>query len=447
MKRSGRAGFSLIIAGAVFIFNPLVTMIDPLPDFFGILFILAGMKKLRDVNPHCERARALMKKTMWADLGRLAAMMLSVGALRGDDNMTLVFLTVFGILEIAFFIPAVKELIEGTEYVRLDLAGRSDEDGATSLSVMTGVFVTAKNILAIIPPMLSLFDTEYGDVESGGARIGLSTLKTVALIICTAIAFAVGTAWLVMTIKYFRALSRDGEFCEKLCDKYEKCVLGNERLMRLRSVNGFFALVVPATATLICLRLDVYFLSPAFAFGVTCAFAFRVCGKFSHTGRAKRLLLCVGQAAAGLAAALLSVRYGDLFGGYLYPYGEKGFAAAFIALMAAEVVSSVMTALVLRLISATERDMCDKCVGWGEELPGREELDAELKKEVRKKIRSAEICGMAYCVASVVCMAVIPFENSSDLLGLSWAVRTALAVITAIKQASVAGALRDEAGK
>lgn len=447
MKKSSRAGFSLIIAGAVFIFNPLVTAIDVLPDFFGVLLILAGMKKLRDESPHCERAYALMKKTMWADLGRLFAMILSIGALRGDDNMTLVFLLIFGILEIVFFIPAMKELIEGTEYVRLDIAGRSDEDGATSLSVMTGVFVAAKNVLAVVPLLFSLFDTEYGDVESGARDIDFAKLKTVTLIICAAEVLAVGTVWLVMTIKYFRTLARDGEFCSGICERYERCVLGCESLMRRRSVKGFFSLVLPALAALVCLRFDVYYLSPAFAFGVTCAFAFCMSGEFSRGKKTRRILLCAGQAATGLAATLLCINYGDRFGGFLYPYDEHGFTASFLIFMAAEIASDVMTALVLREISATERDMCEKCVGWGESLPGREELDAELKKDARKKIRSADIWGVVCCVTSVLCMSAIPFENTSDLLGLSWAVRTVFVAVVLIKQAAVAGTLREEAEK
>ena len=70
-------GIGLIFIGCCFLFNPVISLVDVLPDFFGMILILRGMSKIADLNNHIGESYLKMKAAMWVSLGKLVALFLA----------------------------------------------------------------------------------------------------------------------------------------------------------------------------------------------------------------------------------------------------------------------------------------------------------------------------------------------------------------------------------
>lgn len=443
MKSKDKIGFRRIIFGFVFLASPCVHIIDVLPDFFGMLLILSGMKKLADTETHCGIAQGLMKKAMWVSLGKLACMILSVFTSLSDSYMLLIYSLSGGILDCVFLIPAMRELFYGMDYLRLWATGHSQEERVSEITTLSAVFVVVRGVLSCVPVTLPLFENYYGEIASGGRDISLSAIRILLSAVCAALILALGIIWLVSSVQYINVFSRDGEFCDIVYEKYSTEVLQNVRLMRKRKVRGYFSVLLPSLVLLLCVRIDYVYISFSFLLGVCLLICDRVARDLAHSGRGFRVM-CILQTAAGFAGFILMYKYCEDFGGYLFPYEEDGFLSSFLPCVAAEALSLALLCVILNMKSRTEKNMCDAVAGL---FPGREEIDAEIKRGINKKIVTENIFSVIYCAVSLLCVCSIPFAGKSDLIALSWLVRSGFAVALIIQTSNVSSRLREETEK
>lgn len=446
-KKTDSAGFSWIAAGLVFLFNPCFHIIDVLPDFFGLLLILRGLDRLRDISPHLARARVGIVRATWTELVKLLLVFIS-GQM--DGYMLVVLSSAAGLLECIFLIPAMNELFSGTDELRLRLVDRCAGSTPDECGTLSSLFIVARAALAVVPELTQFIEDSYryGDVTSGKQHIDVGSLTVFLGLICCALVLALGIAWLSSAEKYISQLRRDTEFCRAVNGKYEREVLSDSALMTRRRVAGFSVLYVVSLIFLFCLQFDSHYPVPEFLFGAFALAAVFSAGGFADAAKRKKaVLLCSAQMIISAAAFCLLWIYGDRFGGILSPYEGKGFALIFTAYCAAMIASLSLDLAVLRLMCGIQYEMTDSVVGWGIESERRLEIDEARKREIGKKIKTSFVIGVCYCVISVICMAVIPLEDTSDFIALSWAIRSIACAVLMISVYNCSAEIRSEAEK
>ena len=106
-------GFGLVIAGFVLLFNPVLHVVDIIPDALGFLLIVLGLTKMSFFIGKIEQARSLFIKLALLE-GAKCFMILTVPYASGSDIVLQTF--VFGLAEALMFVPAVNYLFEGLSF-------------------------------------------------------------------------------------------------------------------------------------------------------------------------------------------------------------------------------------------------------------------------------------------------------------------------------------------
>lgn len=79
-------GIGQILLSAVFLFNPEVSVIDPLPDFIGYLLLVTGLTCLADLNETLATARKLFLILAWVSGAQLLSVLFLFGAGASADG-------------------------------------------------------------------------------------------------------------------------------------------------------------------------------------------------------------------------------------------------------------------------------------------------------------------------------------------------------------------------
>ncbi|MBO7303172.1 MAG: hypothetical protein J6U68_03190, partial [Clostridia bacterium] len=99
----------------VFLFNPNVAIIDPLPDLIGYLILSLALTKAAMINETLYDAKRSFERLVILDAGKLIAIVWTFGieAASERDTSLLLWSFVFGVLEVLLAIPAYVKLFEG----------------------------------------------------------------------------------------------------------------------------------------------------------------------------------------------------------------------------------------------------------------------------------------------------------------------------------------------
>ncbi len=109
-------GFGLVIAGFVMLFNPVLSVIDLVPDALGFLLIVIGLTRMSFFIGKIEQARDLFSKLALLEAAK-CVMILTIPYASGSDIVLQTF--VFGLGEALLFVPAVNYLFEGLSFAGL----------------------------------------------------------------------------------------------------------------------------------------------------------------------------------------------------------------------------------------------------------------------------------------------------------------------------------------
>ncbi|MGN1094863.1 MAG: hypothetical protein ACI4QR_00585, partial [Eubacteriales bacterium] len=284
-----RLGF--ILAGAFFLFDPHINVIDILPDVIGYLLINYGLSKVSDIDVKSAQTKRRMGYALAISAGEFAAMLMSF-IMKFDSTLVLVFTFVFSLFKLLFILPAFMSFFESFEYIQLRFSENFRFENIENLRKMTTVFLSVQAGGALIPEFTAL-KSEYGYIESGGGNdFNIAVIRVMLIIICFAVSIIFGMVWLSMMIKYIRTLRRQKDFLAFLSEKYENEVACDSILMMKRSVKRFHSLLFLAMFFLICIPFDSYYVVPEFLFGIVMFFAFRFSG--IYTENKKRIfVLCL----------------------------------------------------------------------------------------------------------------------------------------------------------
>ena len=261
-------GISLFAAGAVFLFDPFVSVLDLLPDALGYLLMLLGLYRLADLDERIMDAFKGLRYLALIGVARCFSLFLAFGLVSPTEQPVFVLLILFtlGVLDCIVFIPMWKNFCSGILYLgsRNNATAMFDRRGpggrariynvVERYTAVTTVFFIMRELLAILPEV-TVLSHEKGGVEAGDATrfydfVGLYRM------IGMAVSLILGILWLILTVCFIRKLKSDTPFFEVLTEKYRSEVLTRGDLFARRSVKRALVCLLVAAVFTIDLYLD-----------------------------------------------------------------------------------------------------------------------------------------------------------------------------------------------
>ena len=124
-KARKNLGLGLTCIAFIFLFNPVVGIIDILPDFIGYLLLCVGLSQIADMNDHFGEALRYFKRMILVSSVQIFLFFIFFGMVTGKEQPTamLLFAFVFAAVDIIFLSHAYHQLFEGILYLSSRMEG------------------------------------------------------------------------------------------------------------------------------------------------------------------------------------------------------------------------------------------------------------------------------------------------------------------------------------
>ena len=259
-------GFGYMLAGAFFLFEPYIGIIDLLPDALGYLLICLGLYRLADLDERLSEALKGARSLALVGIARWVAMFLVFGFVSPAEQPVFMLLMLFSLggLDCILLIPMWKHLGGGLQYLgarsdataMLDRKKMNGKQGTYNVvekyTAVTTVFFMLHELLAILPELTVLTH------EKGGAELGQGTryYDFVGLFrgIGILLSLILGIAWLILTIRFVRKLKGDKPFFARVSERYTAEILPRHDMWAMRAVRASMVCLITSAV----LSLDFY---------------------------------------------------------------------------------------------------------------------------------------------------------------------------------------------
>ena len=252
-----KIGFGLLIPAVIFFFNPLVAVLDALPDFIGYLLLWAALYRAADLSSQLDEAKRGFVRMAVIDALKFGSnlWMIFMVAPHELPNTRLLLTFVFAVLEMIYAIPAWCAFFDGT-YALIISDGDPAGYGSTSrrkrairtlpeqMKVATIAFFICRNVLALLPELSSL---AYAAFDNSGyvTNFDRNLYDFYGLFLFFAVVFMlpVGLVWLCRMLRFAARLYGDRPFAARLLERYVAEVMPKEKLFTRRTVSFAMALL------------------------------------------------------------------------------------------------------------------------------------------------------------------------------------------------------------
>lgn len=271
-------GFGLVVAGFVLLFNPVIHVIDIIPDVIGFLLVAAGLTKMSFFIGRVEQARRLFLKLALVEAVK-CCMILTVPYAAGSDLVLLTF--VFGLAEGLMFVPAMNWLAEGLSFAGLWYNGTAMYEKKVIRPPFSKIFKKRKNraervrkvewvtfvrdqiiffyifriCATLIPELteLQLYD-HLGEVTAFSRS--LTYYKPFLYVALGIIVLILGVRCIRAMSAFFRALQKDERFIRSMEEKYERDIVPLDTFFIARGMKQSLGCFVAAAFTSIVVNMD-----------------------------------------------------------------------------------------------------------------------------------------------------------------------------------------------
>lgn len=286
-------GFSKIALAAIFLFNPTVHIVDPLPDFIGYWLIAFGLTNLAYLSETLWQAR---KSFVYLTFLGVAKTLVSLTLPDARSTFTVLMAFVFAVGEAILFLPAASALFEGVCSLGLRHAGDSpffvpvtkgklrkaektdnkladctDETKKArllkkrdrllsrmtvgTLKIFTNVAFLVRAAGAVVPVLPNLM--LYGDVLFvTEGRINWGNYSWLFYIIFWIAGFWTGIPWMSSFRRYFKGIASEESFVGVIVKKLERDVLSDKMRLEADRMKRVMILSVLACGLTFCFPVD-----------------------------------------------------------------------------------------------------------------------------------------------------------------------------------------------
>ncbi len=259
-------GFGCLIAGFVLLFNPVIHVVDILPDAIGFLLIVGGLTKMSFFISKIAQARDLFWKLAFVEIAKLLSILIIPYA---DGSTKTLLALVFGVVELILFIPAVNYLFEGLSFAGLWYNGTAmyakksakHKKGANSSEMVTYVrdyilfFYIFRVCASFIPELteLQLYDN-LGEVSAFSRS--LNSFKPYIYILFLVAGLIIGVLYIRCVTRFFHSIEKDEKFISSLKDKYENDVIPRDTFFIARTMKQALAFFTASVITSFVMTVD-----------------------------------------------------------------------------------------------------------------------------------------------------------------------------------------------
>ena len=408
MKNDAKIIRSLpLYIGLVFLFNPNITVIDPLPDFIGYILVCFALYRLCDLNGELTEAYESFKRMALIDAGKILAVLWIFGMSVPSERNTsvLLFTFLFSLFELIVLIPAYTKLFSG--FVQLGyrfpseaLFGNGQKGSRTdTIRNLTYAFVIVKSVLTVLPEFADL--TNYSYDETTTSFVNLYRYIGIMRFLAMIPVVVLGIVWLVCLISYFHRIKADKDLISSLEQKYKEDVLPKKGIFVRRGFKTFSLVLTVALLLTVDIRLDNINMVPDFLAAAFLIIAVILLKKHCGQKIIVPLALSVALLPTSVAAAIFENKFFDR---YYYSAIIKSDAArnAYTLMSVLNGVKSVLTVIVLAGICYLLVGIIKNHTGYvlGMERGGEQE------KKMIDQLHKERITDLKYAVAAFALYAV-----------------------------------------
>ncbi len=237
--------WGMLIAGFIFLSNPVITVVDILPDAIGFFLIAAGLTKPAYYVGETAKAREGMMKLGLLEVVKFFSILL-LPSISGSGKLLLTF--VFGLLELMWFIPAVIAMFEGFGFLGLWYGGdglyaKKIKKNGKVIERITATrnyiifFYILRVVMTLIPELTELQMYDYiGSVNT--LSVQLINYKPSLYLLTAFFTIIFGIILIVKTTKYFAGAKKDKKLAEGLDNKFKNDILTKKTLFIAKNMKN-----------------------------------------------------------------------------------------------------------------------------------------------------------------------------------------------------------------
>lgn len=263
-QRRDPLGLSWIGTGMIFLCNPLINIIDILPDFIGLLMIMHGLSKAAEVTDHLGDARDRFAKL--AIVSAVQTCIVFTLPFNSNSYIMLMAFT-FSVINAIFFLPAVSHLFAGFSYAALRtgatapnavpsrgaLRGKNQKySSVAALQVFTYIAFFARAAGSVLPLIPTTFVSHYVGQENVDWGEYIHILYGISCIVVLAISLP----WLLRFRRYMKGICADQTLTNTLWQKYADEILPNKGYLTAKRMRVLLILSAIACGLCFCIYFD-----------------------------------------------------------------------------------------------------------------------------------------------------------------------------------------------
>ncbi len=257
-------GLSWIGAGMIFLCNPMINIVDILPDFIGLLMIMHGLSKAAEVTDHLGDARDCFTK-----LAILSAAQLGIVFTLpfNTDSYTMLMAFSCAVVSAILFVPAISHLFAGFSYIALRtgaaspsavpsrgaLRGKNQKySSVRALQFLTYAAFFARAAGSVLPLVPSIFVSDYVGVPG----VNWAQYIGVLYIFSWIVGLAVSIPWLLRFRRYIKGMCADTVLTGSLWQKYTDEVLPDKGYLAAKKMRTILIFAIIACGLCFSIYMD-----------------------------------------------------------------------------------------------------------------------------------------------------------------------------------------------
>ena len=413
----------LIAAGMFFIINPVITIIDVIPDFIGYIMIVMGLDKPADMEDHFASAkRSFIILTVLSGIKTVCCALLGII----DGTFIILLSFVFAVGEAICFVSGVINIFGGFHYYGLRLESdpcygiykyvkRKDENGekvrvwarvrtSDSVMIFSVIVFIIRELCAFLPQMPIIFRTRSSEIIGSEYAVDWTYFIPHFYVLASVVVLAVSIPWAVSFAKYIMGISRDEKLMGTLCKNYEENILPNEGYFAEKKTLAVKIFTVIGAVFCFSIYMDYVNWLPGGVAGVMFAIAAIMLRKTSKAALPTAIMGFLTVIPSALEV-IFQYQYKEMK--YTYETFANGMGKSTVMyprIIIAEIIGAVLLIITIWLYAKCLRDMtASHCMLYEKALPEtRSGKGVELCQRISKAYKVAFILMSVMCLASAL---------------------------------------------
>lgn len=422
-------GLGYISAGAFFLFEPYIGVIDILPDAVGYLFLFLGLFRLADLDERLGEALKGARNLALVGIARWVAMFLALGFVSPTEQPVFMLLALFtlAVLDCIVLIPMWKNLCGGLLYMgsrydatvmfdRRRVGGKQGTYNAVErYTAVSAVFFVLREALAVLPEITVLSH------EKGGAELGQGTryydfvgfFRGLGIIV----SLALGVVWLILTLRFIRKLKGDKPFFARLSEKYESDILTRHDMWAMRAVRASMICLITATVLSLDFYLDGVNILPDLLAAVLLFLA--VWFIRPYTGRNGWLMALTGAfGAVSVVPWVMQIRRDFVWSDTADIFLRDETYESWQRVMLWQILAAVLFGAAVAVLLKTLYAMVTRYTGvriFREGSDYARERSESIHRHIRKKLIAVMVCAVLVALSTLFHWGVVPYLMDMEL--------------------------------